>query len=167
MSGPIGISSAATEVDPDLLRKTRLFSNFSLPELTQLLAVMRRWDLSANSMICTEGSPGGTCFVILSGQVDVSIESRGNQQLMATLETGSLFGQVSVIDNVPRTATCSTRTAAILLEIDRENCERILRTDSDTAAKFLAALHEGLIDALHNSDLRLMQLERQFLTRAM
>ncbi len=167
VSGPIGISSPATGVDPDLLRKTRLFSNFSLPELTQLLAVMRRWDLPANSMICTEGSPGGTCFVILSGQVDVSIESRGNQQLMATLETGSLFGQVSVIDNVPRTATCSTRTASILLEIDRENCERVLRTDSDTAAKFLAALNEGLIDALHNSDLRLMQLERQFLTRAM
>src|SRR6478752_1660204 len=95
-----------------------------------------------------------------------SIESRGNQQLMATLATGSLFGQVSVIDNVPRTATCTTRTAAILLEIDRENCKRILRTESDTAAKFLGALHEGLIDALHNSDLRLMQLERQFLTQA-
>ena len=98
--------------------------------------------------------------MILSGKVDVSVESRGHQQLMATLESGSLFGQVSVIDNVPRTATCTTRTDALLLEIDRENCERILRTDSNMAAKFLAALHEGLIDALHNSDLRLMQLER-------
>lgn len=53
------------------------------------------------------------------------------------------------------------------LKVDRENCKRILRTESDTAAKFLGALHEGLIDALHNSDLRLMQLERQFLTQAM
>ena len=86
---------------------------------------------------------------------------------MATLEAGSFFGQVSVIDNVPRTATCTTRTATTLLEINRENCEQILCTDSDMAAKFLAALHEGLIDALHNSDLRLIQLERQFLTRAM
>jgi CRP/FNR family transcriptional regulator/CRP/FNR family cyclic AMP-dependent transcriptional regulator len=121
---------------------------------------MRRWDVPANSVVCTEGSPGGTCFVILSGQVDVSIQSAGHQQLMATLGEGAPFGQVSVIEGVPRMATCTTRTDAILLEIDRHHCERILRTDTDMAAKFLAVLHDGLIDALHNSDLRLLQLER-------
>jgi CRP-like cAMP-binding protein len=86
---------------------------------------------------------------------------------MATLQEGALFGQVSVIEDAPRMATCTTRTDAVLLEIDRHHCESILRTDSDMAAKFLAVLHEGLIDALHNSDLRLMKLERQSLSHSM
>jgi glycine/D-amino acid oxidase-like deaminating enzyme len=161
VSSPLGSCSSAAGVHPDQLRNTQLFASFSSTESKQLLAVMRRWDLSANSIICTEGSPGGTCFVILSGQVDVSIESAGHQQLMATLHEGALFGQVSVIEDAPRMATCTTRTDAVLLEIDRHHCENILRTDSNMAAKFLAVLHDGLIDALHSSDLRLMKLERQ------
>jgi cyclic nucleotide-binding protein len=167
VSSPLGSCTPAEGVHPDQLRNTRLFASFSSAELKQLLVVMRRWDLSANSIICTEGSPGGTCFVILSGKVDVSIQSEGHQQLMATLQEGALFGQVSVIEDVPRTATCTTRTDAVLLEIDRHHCENILRTDTDLAAKFLAVLHEGLIDALHNSDLRLMKLERQSLSHSM
>jgi glycine/D-amino acid oxidase-like deaminating enzyme len=167
VASPLGSSSSTEGVHPDQLRNTRLFASFSLDELKQLLAVMRRWDLPANSIVCTEGSPGGTCFVILSGQVDISIQSADHQQLMATLQAGALFGQVSVIEDVPRMATCTTRTDAVLLEMDRHHCENILRTDTDMAAKFLAVLHDGLIDALHNSDLRLMKLERQSLAPGM
>jgi len=64
---------------------------------------------------------------------------------------------------VPRTATCSTRSDSILLEIDRPTCRAILGDGSKIAVKFLAALNEELVEALHNSDIRLMELERQHL----
>ena len=160
---PPGKSSPADGIDPQLLLNSRSFRAFSLSEVKQLLVVMKRWDLPANSMIFTEGSPGGTCFIILSGQVDVSIASRGHQQLLATLQAGSFFGQMSVIDDVPRTATCSTRSDSTLLEIDRPTCRAILGDGSKIAVKFLAALNEELVEALHNSDTRLMELERQHL----
>ena len=160
---PPGKSSPADGIDPQLLLNSRSFRAFSLSEVKQLLVVMKRWDLPANSMIFTEGSPGGTCFIILSGQVDVSIASRGHQQLLATLQAGSFFGQMSVIDDVPRTATCSTRSDSVLLEIDRPTCRAILGDGSKIAVKFLAALNEELVEALHNSDIRLMELERQHL----
>jgi CRP-like cAMP-binding protein len=66
---------------------------------------------------------------------------------------------MSLIDRVPRSATCSIRTDAVLLEIAREPCEELLSSGSTLALKFLATLNEGLILALRGADLRLMQLE--------
>ena len=120
---------------------------------------MRRWDLAKGTIVFTEGSPRGNCFIILQGAVDVSVNTRGQQQLLATLNPGSVFGQMSLIDGVPRSATCSIHTDAVLLEIVREPCEELLSSGSTLALKFLATLSEGLILALRGADLRLMQLE--------
>jgi CRP-like cAMP-binding protein len=109
--------------------------------------------------VFSEGSPGGNCFIILQGTVDVSVNTRGQQQLLATLNPGSVFGQMSLIDGVPRSATCSVRTDAVLLELVRAPCEELMNSGSTLALKFLATLNEGLILALRGADLRLMQLE--------
>jgi hypothetical protein len=66
---------------------------------------------------------------------------------------------MSLIDGVPRSATCSVRTDAVLLEVVRVPCEELLNSGSTLALKFLATLNEGLILALRGADLRLMQLE--------
>ena len=101
----------------------------------------------------------GPVAIPAGAAVDVSINSRGQQQILATLDAGSVFGQMSLIDGVPRSATCSVRTNAVLLEMVREPCEDLLHSGSTFALKFLATLNEGLIFALRGADLRLMQLE--------
>ena len=65
------------------------------------------------------------------------------------------------IEGEPRTATCSVREDAVLLEFERGPCERLLRSRSATALKLLATLNEGLISALRGADHRLMQLDQQ------
>jgi CRP-like cAMP-binding protein len=121
---------------------------------------MRRWELRNGATVFSEGSHGGNCFVILQGTIDVSVNTRGQQQLVAILEPGSVFGQMSLIEGVPRSATCSVRVDAVLLEILRAPCEKLLNSGSTLALKFLATLNEGLILALRGADLRLMQLGR-------
>jgi CRP-like cAMP-binding protein len=123
------------------------------------MRMMRRWQLTRGTVIFTEGSPGGTCFVILRGEVDVSANRHGRQQLLATMQPGTVFGQISVIGDVPRLATCSARTGVGLLEMSRDRCERLLRGGSPLAIKLLETLNEGLISALRDADRRLMQLE--------
>ena len=149
------------DIEPRILKAFGSFGDFSCDELRPLLRLMRRWDLCKDTVICAEGSPGGTCFVILQGEVNVSTNAHGHQQLLATLQAGSVFGQVSVIANVPRSATCSARTNVVLLEMERGPCERLLRGGSETATKFLATLNEGLIAALRTADRQLMQLSGQ------
>jgi CRP-like cAMP-binding protein len=70
-----------------------------------------------------------------------------------------VFGQVSLIAGAARSATCTLRTDAVILEIEQDACERLLSSRSTTALKFLAVLNEGLIAALRGADLRLMQIQ--------
>jgi glycine/D-amino acid oxidase-like deaminating enzyme len=159
ISGPRGESRPTDGIEAESLIKFESFKKFSCDEVRELLHLMRRWDSPKDTIIFTEGSPGGSCFVILEGAIDVSINSRGQQQILATLYAGSVFGQMSLIDGVPRSATCSVRTNAVLLEMVREPCEDLLHSGSSLALKVLATLNEGLILALRGADLRLMQLE--------
>jgi CRP-like cAMP-binding protein len=122
---------------------------------------MQRWDLKKNTVIFTEGSPGGTCFVIVEGSVNVSVNARGQQQLLAILGAGQIFGQVSIIEGIPRSATCTARTDVVMLEIGQAECESLLNTRSSIALKFLPTLNDGLIAALRDSDLRLLEIERK------
>lgn len=158
--GPTGQSRPSHGIQAESLMKFDSFRKFSPEEMSELLPLTRRWDLPKGTVVFTEGSPGGSCFVILEGAIDVSVNSRGQQQLLATLNDGSVFGQMSLIDGVPRSATCSARTNVVLLEVMREPSEELLRRGSVLALKFLGTLNEGLILALRGADLRLMQLER-------
>ena len=106
----------------------------------------------------SEGGSGGSCFIIVSGSVDVTVRARGRQQLLAQLPCGSIFGQVSLISGEARSATCSMLSDGVILELKRKPCETLLSAGSDTALKFLAALNQDLINALRGADQRLLQL---------
>jgi hypothetical protein len=160
-SRPPGQSTSAASVEAGVLQKFPAFLNYSLEELRRLLRLMQRWDLQKNTIIFTEGSPGGTCFVIVEGSVNVSIDARGQRQLLAVLRAGQIFGQVSIIEGIARSATCSAATDVVLLEIGQAECETLLRSESPLAIKFLSTLNEGLIKALRDADLRLLRIERK------
>jgi hypothetical protein len=67
---------------------------------------------------------------------------------------------VSIIEDIPRSATCTARTDLVMIEIGQAECEMLLKSKSSIALKFLATLNDGLIAALRESDLRLLQIER-------
>ena len=117
---------------------------------------MRRWDLPRGTVVVSEGGPGGSCFIIVSGSVDVTLRVRGRQELLAQLPAGSIFGQISLGE--ARTATCSMPNDGIILELARKPCETLLSAGSHTALKLLAALNQDLISALRGADQRLLQL---------
>jgi glycine/D-amino acid oxidase-like deaminating enzyme len=152
------ISQPGSTIKPDALRDFPLFADFSDRELLQLLRLMRRWDLPRGTVVVSEGGSGGSCFIIVSGCVDVTVRARGRQQLLAQLSAGSIFGQVSLISGVARSATCSVLNDGVILELKRKPCETLLSAGSNTALKFLAALNQDLINALRGADQRLLQL---------
>jgi glycine/D-amino acid oxidase-like deaminating enzyme len=150
---------AGLTIKPDALRDFPLFADFSDRELRQLLRLMRRWDLPRGTVVVSEGGPGGSCFIIVSGSVNVTVRVRGRQEFLAQLPAGSIFGQVSLISGEVRTATCSTPNGGTILELERNPCETFLSVGSHTALKFLAALNQDLISALRGADQRLLQLK--------
>jgi CRP-like cAMP-binding protein len=79
-------------------------------------------------MVVREGDRGSSMFVVESGRLSVSAHgSIAQSQTLAVLESGSAFGEVSLLTGDPRTATVCALTEATLLEIEKATLSPILR----------------------------------------
>ena len=137
-----------------------VFQDVSAAELELLAARMSRLELREDALLFAEGDPGGSCYVVLSGAVDVSIKVHGSAQLLAQLGPGSVFGQMSLLLDAPRSASCSVHRDAVLAVLGRAACEALLDDAAPFGRKLLGALTRGVIEALRAADRRLMRLER-------
>jgi glycine/D-amino acid oxidase-like deaminating enzyme/CRP-like cAMP-binding protein len=151
-------SRPASSIDPEKVRALPTFNHFSNDECFELLSMMVSRQITRGNLLFKAGDPGNTCFVIVDGKVDVSIEVRGRDQLLARLHEGAVLGQVALIEGGARTATCRAIKDSLLLEIDRAACERLFASRSPMAYKFLEVLTRGLIAALRGADRQLIHL---------
>lgn len=71
---------------------------------------MQTVEFKAGETIIAEGEVGETAFLVISGSVDVSISSAGSARSIGTLRAGDVFGEMSLIDAGPRSATVKAVT---------------------------------------------------------
>lgn len=74
----------------------------------------------AGSIVFCENEPGDTCFVIHAGEVRISKIGEGVEKTLAVVGPGEIFGEMSVLEKKPRTATAVTLTDAVLMRLDLE-----------------------------------------------
>ena len=79
------------------------------------------------AVIVEEGAPGSTLLLIGSGRVQISALGRqGQPQVFSVLEAGDFFGELSVIDRGPRSATATALEPTLIGEIDRETLDLLM-----------------------------------------
>jgi tetratricopeptide (TPR) repeat protein len=107
---------------------SRFFAEFSPGALEQLLYAAAVHSYLPPEVIVREGDPGTSFFLIEEGEVEVQThDPSGKPLVLAQLGAGEFFGEVAVLTGKPRTATIVSKTAATVIEIAREDLDRIAR----------------------------------------
>ena len=70
-------------------------------------------------VIFKEGDSGCTAYIIEHGRVEVSISRKGEKLVLATYDTGDLFGEMALIDDTPRSATVTVLEPTEVIAIER------------------------------------------------
>ena len=104
------------QVEIRLLRSLRIFAPLSAPTLEVLARELKAIQVPAKSCVIREGDPGDRFYAIADGVFEVT---RGGGHL-GQLGRGDGFGEIALIRDVPRTATVTARTNAIVYELDGE-----------------------------------------------
>jgi len=100
------------------------------------------------TVIIHEGKPVDALMIVLDGQFIVS--NRGNKRI-ASLYSGEILGEISMIDKQPPSATVTAARESCVLRIHRRTLERRLDTDTPFAARFYRAVALFLADRLRTT----------------
>ncbi len=93
----------------DLLRSSPLLLGLTAEELDSLVSTAERRSYGAGDLVVEEGTASDCLFVLLKGAVRVEKESGGGTVALATLgDRGDFFGEMSLIDILPRSANIRT-----------------------------------------------------------
>ena len=125
-----------------------LFSHLSKDETESISRATRERAYPKNSVIVFEGDPGDALFVVKSGQVKVVLTAEdGREVILSVLGEGDFFGELSLIDDQPRSAHVIAMENSKLLVLYREDFHRCLERTPRIALGLLQALSRRLRSA--------------------
>jgi CRP/FNR family cyclic AMP-dependent transcriptional regulator len=104
-------------------------------------------NVTAGQVLFREGEPGKEMFVIQSGKVRLVRNIRGVDKLLAELGAGEFFGEMSIINDKPRTATATVIEDAQLLVLDPKTFEAMIKANTEIAVRMIKKLAKRLDDA--------------------
>lgn len=120
----------------DALARVPLFADLGRRHLNQLADAAQIVSYRQGTTVIREGDPGATLFVIVDGTADVS---RGGRTL-ATLSPGEFFGEVSLLDGGPRTASIVAQTPLTAVRLFRAPFYRLVQAEPAIGVRVLAEL---------------------------
>lgn len=129
----------------DALMQAPLFSALDAEAATALRASMVESRLPRGDVIFAEGEPGDRMYVILDGKVKLGHTSvDGRESLLAVLGPGEVFGELSLFDPGPRTATATAVTDVVVIGLGHDNLRPWLAGRPEVAESLLQALAQRL-----------------------
>ena len=91
-------------------------------------------------LVVKEGDSGNNMFIIVEGKVKVLLKRGKKEIILATLEKGNFFGEMSMFGGNPRSATVKALTDLKLLRITRKDIERLSETNPKLLSEFAMGL---------------------------
>src|SRR5438105_829965 len=128
-------------MESDVLGHIPLFGNLSPEEREELSRLLVPKRFGPGEAIVWVGEPGKEFFVIEQGKVAITIpDESGRELVLASLGPGAFFGEISLLDGGPRTATARAETDCTLMELGREDFLQFVRKYPAAAIHIMTVL---------------------------
>ena len=127
------------------LENTLLFAPLSPRHLASITQQARRRTFRRGETIFRHGDVGNALYFLESGRVKIVVTSeQGEEVLLAVLGPGEVFGELSVFDGLPRSATVVVLEDAVALALERDTLQEFLRREPEVALHLLSVLSRRL-----------------------
>ena len=136
---------STTVPDLDLIRRVPLFSGLTPQQADIIARAVSRQNLNRGDNMVCQGEKSDTLFIILSGRAHViSGNDVIGEVIIETLKHGDHFGEMSLIDNAPHSATVRADSDLIALALGRADFSRCLPESNSMAYTVLKSLVKRL-----------------------
>lgn len=133
-----------------------LLAAISAADLAALRACSRVIKAPADHVVLKEGEHNDALFIVESGRFHASRMATKRRVFLGQLPAGSAFGEVSLFDPGPATATVAAVEDGVLLKVDRDSLNRFQAEHPVAAGKLLVGLVRQMAQRLRRTDNRLI-----------
>jgi CRP/FNR family transcriptional regulator, cyclic AMP receptor protein len=124
----------------DALARVPLFSRCSRKELEFLASRTDEVDVPAKYLLIKQGSPSDSFYVLMEGKADVEVDGNARPPLNA----GDFFGEISMLDRGPATATVVTSTPVKAMVMSHAQFREAIKSSDPLLSTVIAAMAERL-----------------------
>ena len=137
------------------LRRVPLFASLSETQFDTLSAGSTRRSYPRSRTIVSEGEPSQSLYIMLAGRAKVQrSDSEGKEVILAMIGPGEFFGEMSLIDDAPRSASVITVEPCDFISIQKDSFKSMLATSPDMAMQIM----RGLVRRLREADKKIETL---------
>lgn len=126
------------------LRDVSLFKGLSLRELSIVDGLMHQRNYQADEVIFDEGEDGQAIYIVLEGTVLLCRTGEGEPGRIADLMPGAFFGDMALLDSLPRAAQARAKTPCVLAVYFREDFLALMDTHARIASKIALQLAQQM-----------------------
>lgn len=152
----ISKASRVSKAVIDLLIDIPMFNNLDSDELQFVSQHMKFMDFKSSEIVFQEGDKGDYVCFVSEGILDVLKKNEvGKQAVISSLGRGRSIGEMSVIDDFPRSATVRAELDTTLIILTRSGFDEILEKDPKIGVKMLKGISRLLSMSLRKTSSRL------------
>lgn len=129
---------ASTEA---ILGQVHFFQLLDADERKALADLLDEVQFAKGEMVFTVGDPGDRMYVVSSGAIELSTQDKlGQRIVLMVARPGDMFGELSLLDEGPRTATAMALESSAVLVLDRAALRRFVHAKPDGALDMMAVM---------------------------
>jgi CRP/FNR family transcriptional regulator, cyclic AMP receptor protein len=138
------------------LKKLTLFEACTDQELTQIGRAVFEKEYRQGATLFVEGMTGGIMYLLVRGRISI-FKRKGTKEVeIAAMEAGDFVGEMSLIDEEPRSASAKVTEDATLVVITKKSFRDILQASPQAGNKILLSLLKSLSRRLRETNRRLV-----------
>ncbi len=134
----------------ETLRTIPIFRTIEPGKLRLLAFISERITFRPGETICTQGEPGDSAFIILSGNGNVLVDAGGELRRVAEIKKNDVVGEMALLTDMPRTATVVADSEVAALRISKDNFFRILHEFPEVSLEMMRVLARRLERTTHD-----------------
>lgn len=140
------------------LLETPMFENLDPEEIMQVIHIVEVQMYQAGETVFREGDSGDSWYVLYRGKAEVLKNSEAGEKLISTLEPGSCFGEIAILDGLPRSASIRTAEDSIVFHVPRAAFDGLLANNDLVAYKLVYHMATLLAQRQRSTTERLSKL---------
>ena len=141
MGGPV----ATDLIPPGVLRRIKIFGGMEEAQLQSFVSYMEVERVKPFAAVVRKGEHGDAMYLILEGELRAFTVVDGKETTLNTMGVGEFFGEISLLDQGPRSASVTANTEAVLLRIAASSFDRLVREAPALAMLFTHSLSRSIV----------------------